>query len=337
MKIQKRTVTILAAASLLGASGQALAQADMLPVSRTAGVLTVELPRGKSTLMALTNAKIVASGTVQAAAAGTLTVASSPAVLPDVLTAPHAVKIVSRANPTGANAYGISARITAQTGQDLTAALSTVPNVGDQFVIYSLSTIASVFGATNSAGLTAAATSAGADIVYLTAGGTLTGIFYRSDASKWRLVSDPDGVDQNATVIPPDSGLLVARKNSGAAEIFLPLRGDALPGRHVVSVTAGFTIANNPFLVPTTLGASGLQQYLSGGTGPGTADVIYMEEEGELKGYFYKTSGIGGTGWRTLGDSVTNQASVVINPGKALLFKEQAGTAGFALPEPLAN
>lgn len=336
MKIQKRTVMILVALAMLG-SGKALAQADMLPVSRTAGVLTVQLPRAKSTLMALTNAKVVASGTVQTASGGTLTVISSPAVLPDLVASPHAIKIVSRANPVGANAYGLSALITAQSGQDVTAALATVPNSGDEYVIYSLSTIGSLFGQTNTVGLTAGTSAATADIVYLTSGGTLTGIFYKSDAAKWRLVSDPDGADQNNTVIPPDSGLLVARKNSGAAEIFLPLRGQAIPGRHVVAVSTGFTIANNPFLLPTTLGSSGLDRFLTGGSGPGTADVLYLEDDGELKGYFYKTSGIGGTGWRALGDSVTNQAGVVITPGKAILFKEQAGSVGFALPEPLAN
>lgn len=336
MKRSKTIVITFAALTMLG-SGQVMGQADMLPISRTAGVLTVGLPRGKSTLMALTNVKIVASGTVQSAAGSVLTVATSPAALPNLMTAPHAVKIVSRADPDGANAYGLSASITAQTGQDLTVALSVLPNVGDECVVYSLSTIASVFGATNSAGLTAGTSSATADIVYLTDGGDLKGIFYKSDSAKWRQVSDPDGADQDGTVIPPGSGLLVARKSSGAAEIFLPLRGDALPGRHVVSVSAGFTIANNPFLVPTTLGSSGLHQYLTGGSGPGTADVLYLEQDGELKGYFFKNAGLGGTGWRMLGDSVTNQSAVLISPGKALLFKEQVGAASFALPEPLAK
>ncbi len=336
MKIQKRTLMILAAFALLG-SAKALAQADMLPVSRTAGVLTVELPRSKSTLVALTNAKIVASGTVDAVNGSVLTLSSSPAVLPDVLTQPHAIKIVSRANTTGNNAYGLSATITAQTSQNVTAALSVAPNIGDQYVIFTLTTISSLFGATNTIGLTSGNTAATADIVYLTLGGNLTGIFYNSAASKWRLVSDPEGADQNATVVPPDSGLLVARRDAGSAQIFLPLRGDALPGRHVVNVTTGFTIANNPFMVPTTLGSSGLQQFMSGGSGPGTADVVYLESNGVLKGYFFKTSGLGGTGWRTLGDSSTNQSAVVINPGKAMLFKEQAGDVRFALPEPLAN
>ncbi|HYF35699.1 MAG TPA: hypothetical protein VD994_10445, partial [Prosthecobacter sp.] len=57
-----------------------LAQENLLPVSRTAGVLTVQIPPGKSTLLALPTVKIVASGTVSAKNGADLTLVSSPAV-----------------------------------------------------------------------------------------------------------------------------------------------------------------------------------------------------------------------------------------------------------------
>ncbi len=320
-------------------SGTVRAQDNMLPVSRTTGVLTQKLLRGKTTLLALPNVKVLASGTVTAAAGSDVTLASTPSVA-SLAVGPKAIKITSRVNQQAGstNAYGASAQVAGSTGETVTAALSTAPNTGDEFVIYQLNTIASVFGTTNSFGLNAAAAPATADILYLTNEGALVGYFYHSTAAKWRLVSTPDGADQNDVVIEPTAGVMITRRNTGAAEIFVRFSGEALPGRQVAKLGgSGFSIINNPFLIPTTLAESGLASTLNGGTGPGTADVLYLEENGELSGYFYKTGGAGGTGWRALGDGSTDQGLVALNPGKALLLKDQAGTAGLTLPEPFAE
>lgn len=320
-------------------SSSVCAQDNMLPISRTTGVLTQKLLRGKSTLLALPNVKILTSGTVTAVSGSDFMLAATPLV-GSLAAGPKAIKITSRVNQQAGstNAYGAAAKITGSTGETVTAALPTAPNVGDEFVIYQLNTIASVFGATNSFGLTAAASPASADVLYLTNEGSLVGYFYHSVAGKWRLVSTPDGLDQNDIVIEPTAGVMITRRNTGAAEIFVRLSGEALPGRQVAKLGgSGFSIINNPFLVPTTLAESGLASSLNGGTGPGTADVLYLEHDGELAGYFYKTGGAGGTGWRALGDGSTDQGLVALNPGKAFLLKDQAGTAGFTLPEPFAE
>jgi hypothetical protein len=65
--------------------------------------------------------------------------------------------------------------------------------------------------------------------------------------------------------------------------------------------------------------------------------VLYLEQAGVLVGYYYKTGGVGGSGWRALGDGTTDQGAVVITPGKALLLKDQVAPAGFTLPEPFAE
>ena len=320
-------------------TGAASAQDNMLPISRTTGVLTQKLLRGKTTLFALPNVKIVASGTVASVAGGDVTLTSTPSVA-SLAVGPKAIKITSRVNQQAGstNAYGASAKITGSAGETVTAALSTAPNTGDEFVIYQLNTIATVFGATNNFGLNAAATPATADILYLTNEGALVGYFFNSTAAKWRLVSTPDGADQNDVVIEPTAGVMITRRNSGAAEIFVRLSGEALPGKQVAKVGgSGFSIINNPFQLPTTLAESGLASTLNGGTGPGTADVLYIEQEGNLTGYYYKTGGAGGSGWRALGDGSTDQGIVALNPGKALLLKDQVGTAGITLPEPFAE
>lgn len=320
-------------------SGAVHAQDNMLPVSRTTSVLTQKLLRDKTTLLALPNVRILASGTVASVAGSDLTLTSTPSVA-SLAVGPKAIKITSRVNQLAGstNAYGASARITGSAGEVVTAALSTAPNAGDEFVIYQLNTIASVFGATNNLGLNAAAAPATADILYLTNEGALVGYFYNSADAKWRLVSAPGGADQNDTVIEPTAGVMVTRRNLGAAEIFVRLSGEALPGRQIAKVGGtGFSIINNPFQIPTTLAESGLASTLNGGTGPGTADVLYLEQEGILTGYYYKTGGAGGSGWRALGNGSTDQGAVALNPGKALLLKDQVGTAGFTLPEPFAE
>lgn len=330
----------------LGA-GSLAGQENLLPVSRTAGVLTVQLPRNKSTLLGLPYVTIAATGTVTAVNGAQLTLASSPALLPDAVAVAHALKITSRVDQRGSgpnapagsstNAYGLAAKVTAQAGQTVTAALAAPPNAGDEFVLYRIPTLASVFGAANSAGLTGAATPDAADILYLGSGGELVGYFYHSTANAWRRVATPETGSEGGTEIAPGTALLVVRKDAGSASIALTLSGDLLPGRQVASVAGGYQVINNPFTVSTTLAASGLQQQLTGGTGAGAADILYLEHNGVLTGYYYKTGGVGGSGWRSLGDNLTDQGAVLVAPGKALLFKEQAGAAGFALQEPFAE
>lgn len=337
MKPLKATPLILATSAMFSSS--LLAQSDMLPVSRTTGVQTQKMLSGKSTLIALTNVRILTAGTITAVSGNELTLNGSPA-LSTLAAGPKAIKITSRVNHKAGstNAYGYSAKITATAGEVATAALPVAPNVGDEFVVYQLNTLASVFGANNSYGLNAGTTSANADIVYLTNEGSLVGYFYRSDVSNWRLVNDPDGANQGDTIIEPSAGLMVTRRSAGTPEIFIRLAGEALPGKQVAKIGgSGYSIVNNPFLTPTTLAESGLSTSLNGGTGPGTADVLYIEEEGVLTGYYYKTAGVGGTGWRALGDASTDRSDLIVKPGKALLLKDQVGTAGFVLAEPFAE
>lgn len=328
---------------LIAFSAPALqAQESQLPVSRTTGVLTLSLPKNKTTLMALPLADIVASGTVASVdGAQQFTLTTSPAVLPNVTTTPHAIKITSRVDQRGTgsnapagtsrNAYGMSARVTAAAGQQVTAALPVAPNVGDEFVIYSLRTLATAF---TGAALNTGADAASADIVYLSSNGSFTGYF--NNGTNWLSVANPGAGNQGGVVIEPGSAILVERKNLGS-DTSVRVTGVTLPARETNTATTGFKIINNPFSITTTLEASGLQSHITGGTSAGAADVIYLENNGVITGYYYKTGGLGGSGWRSLSDSVANQGAQLVRAGKAILFKEQSGTAAFALPEPFAE
>ena len=315
------------------------AQEGQLPVSRTTGALAISLPKNKPTLMALPLADIVATGTVVTVdGPGLYTLAGT---LPDVTTTAHALKIISRVDQRGAgasapagtstNAYGLSARITDKTGQQVAAALTTAPNAGDKVVIYKLRTLGQLF---TGVALNTNAAEASADVVYLSTGGTFAGYF--NTGAAWVSVATPAGADQSSTVLDAGSAVLIVRKNLGT-DTSVRVTGVTLPGREAGAVVAGFKLVNNPFSISTTLEASGLQQYITSGAGPGSADTVYLENNGVITGYYYKSSGLGGRGWRVLGDNISNQGAALIRPGKSLLFKEQAGLAGVTLPEPFAE
>ncbi len=321
-------------------------QESQLPVSRTVGVIDVSLPVNQTTLMAIPLVEIVASGTVTAVSGSTYTLSSSPTTLPNVLTTPHAIKITSRVDQRGTganapagsstNAYGLSAQITAQSGQDVTAALGTAPNIGDEFIVYQLETIGSLFGATNSAGLLGGSTSASADIIYLDNGaGVLVAYFYRSSVSAWRLVSSPSGANQDTAVILPNRGVIVARKAAGSP-VTMRLSGDEMVGKESADVAnTSFNILNNPFTVSTTLDASNLKDFITGGSTSASADIVYLESGGVLTAYFYRSSV---SQWRLVSaPSGANQGAAVMAAGKAILFSKKAGGTEFALQQPFAE
>ena len=206
-------------------------------------------------------------------------------------------------------------------------------------MIYKLETLSTLFGfgPTPVAGWNSGSGAGSSDIVYLDNGGSLTAYFHKGQGAGgfgWRLASGGTA-NQNDTVIPPNRGVFVQRRNAGSA-FTLRSTGVTLPGRETASVVSGFSIINNPFTVQTTLAASGISSHVTGGTGAGSADVIYLENAGVLTGYFFKNGGAGGTGWRLIAGG-TDQGGVALTAGKAILFQERAGTVGFALPEPFAE
>lgn len=350
----KRTSSFFYFATLAFASLSSVASAQNLPVSRTAGVIDVSIPNNQTSLVSIPLVNIVASGTITSVSGSTLGISATLTGSISTAALPHAIKITSRDDQRGAganapagsstSAYGQTSQITANaTGagtSTVTTTAALTPNVGDEFVIFELETLATLFGAPPGAGWNSASSAGSADLVYLDNAGVLTAYFYRSSGAGtlgWKLATAASGAAVNNTVIPPNRGVYVQRRAGGSAFV-LRSTGVALPGREQASVVAGFSIMNNPFTVSTTLVASGIQDSLSKGSGAGSSDIIYLENAGVLTGYFFKGSGAGGTGWRlTTAASGADQGGIVLTPGKAILYQERQGTAGFALPEPFAE
>lgn len=332
---------ILAFAALSGGA----VQAQDLPVSRTAAVLDVTLPINQTTLVSIPLVNIVASGTITSVSDTTLGVSTNLGTL----TGPHAIKITSRDDQRGetkgpagssTNAYGQSSRLFSNTTNTVVTTSTLTPNVGDEFIIYELETLASLFGAPPAAGWNSSSGAASADLVYLDSGGTVVPYFYKNSGLGgfgWKLSSAPGGPPQDTVVIEPGHAVLVQRRNAGSA-FNLRSTGFTTIGRESPAVVSGFNIVNNPFSVSTTLAASGLSAHVTGSSGAASADTIFIESGGVLTSYFFKNAGLGGTGWRlTSAPGGADQGGVVLAPGKAILFREQAAPVGFALPEPFAE
>jgi uncharacterized protein (TIGR02597 family) len=172
--------------------------------------------------------------------------------------------------------------------------------------------------------------------------GVADAFFYSTTASQWRK-----GVtDNNNYLIPPGSGILISRKNSGAA-VDIVITGEVLKGPVQQNVLPGTTaqkttfVANPYPLVSKTLATSGLYTGnsatgLVGGTSGTTADnlIIYDPITGIAKSYFYNTTV---SQWRT---GVTDSSNVTIPDGSAVLITRKAGRPAFDwyIPQPaIAN
>lgn len=329
----KANLLIVAAALMIPVGVSAQSNSN-LPVSRSAGLLRVTLPANQISLVALPMVdRVVSSGTVSAVAGATLTL--SDAALPGLVAAPHSIQLVSGAG------LGARVRISAATADSVTTAAAIAgAAAGDQYMIVPDDTIATIFGATNTAGLLGGSGAASSDEVYIQTGGVLTGYFYKGSGlggTGWRRTANPSGASEPNAPIDPLTGVYVIRK-PGGNPVSLDITGYTVSGRQKPTVVSGFNILSNPFTLPTTLGKSNLKDFVTGGTGSASADIVYLENGGVLTGYFFKNGGLGGTGWRrTDNPSGADQSGVVLTPGKAILFKEQAGTAGFTLQEPFTE
>jgi hypothetical protein len=320
--------------ALLASAGTAFAG---LPVSESNAVIGIALPQNKSTFMAVPFGVIVSSGTITSVS-GTLLGVSTP-LTPGGLTK-HSIKITSRDNQAGTSAYGRVVGIAttpANTATNLTTDVAITPAVGDEYVILENPTLANIFGQLATIQLRSGATISLSDVVNVESGGSFTGYWHKAGVG-WRLTSDTagTGADQGGVVIPASKGVIVARKNLTPATVTIYVDGTLIPGRFQPTTTANnFTMVNNPHLLSTTLGTSGIGDFITKGASVSTSDTVYLESNGVITGYWFKT----GTGWRLLSDTAgtgADQASVPLPAGKAILFRDRL-TAGFAYPEPFAK
>lgn len=252
----------------------------------------------------------------------------------------HYVEVVSINGSTTAAGVGTTYTITATTGPGtLTLAKDLAQGVTAPLVyrIRKHWTLASVFGATNSAGLQGG-TPVTADHVQVWNGSGYDVYYYQTSGiggTGWRKVGDQT-TDASGTVIAPGNSLITKRGASGSATI--TLTGTVKTGSTNAAIAQGYNFVPNPNAVSMTLTNCGLytgnaSTGLAGGSAT-EADQVLIWNGAGYDSYYYQTAGIGGTGWRKSGDQTTDAGATVIASGTSFIVRRvNAGSFNWSIPQ----
>ncbi len=234
---------------------------------------------------------------------------------------------------TGAGTtYDVSATVAATKTLTFTQNLGVGVASGATFKIRKHWTIGSIFGSANEAGLQPGnASSADQVLVY---NGSTYDTYYFSNAgglvgNGWRKVGG-GSTDRSATTVYPDDGMIVQRSQSAAVNVVL--MGAVKTGQTSIPVLSGLNITGNVYAANMTLSSSGIYTGNSStGVASGnasTADTVQIYNGSTYDTYYYSNSGgLVGNGWRKVGGGSTDQASVPITVGSAVIIQRKAGAS----------
>ena len=189
--------------------------------------------------------------------------------------------------------------------------------VGDTYVVRQSATIESVFGASNSAGLTAGyGSSVGADVVYVPNGsGGFASYYYDGDDSVWKTTAGNTVTAADVPLVYLDAILLYA-----ASAKNLVVSGEVVRQSVIQVVSQGFNYIGGIHPAGATLNSSfgsNVATILTAGYGSSVgADVVYVPNGlGGFNSYYYDGDD---SVWKTTGGVTTDPTTVNITPG--LLF-----------------
>jgi hypothetical protein len=200
-------------------------------------------------------------------------------------------------NPTDPSLNGVIQVITDWTTQEIT---TTDDLTGDGLVAgakYNLrapKTISDVFGSSNSAGLTAGANMASADVIWLHNGVGFDKFYYSEGGgfgggeAGWK---DDSGADAGDFPIIYTDAVII--QNKALTDKKLVVSGVVKTKAVTLALMEGkFNFISSTYPVGSTLGNSGLEADLVGGVDKDSSDVVWMpNDEGGYDQYYYSTEG----------------------------------------------
>lgn len=277
------------------------------------------------------------SGTVASASGNTLTLSTSS------MSADAYAGTDPNGDPThyvllnSGDQEGLTLEITGNTTNALTLTsnnLESLSLAGASVEILAHTTLADLFGADNTYGLTSGSSVSSSDLIYLMqadGSGSWNSYFYQTNprsGTGWRRVGDTSGSDYAALSLPLDSGLLIRRISSEDTHVYL--KGSVKKtAKHKRVLVDGFSLVGNPFPKEMTLGACGIYAadngYVSGSSHTNSDCVFVIAEDGTFDSFYYQTNPRSGTGWRRTGDSSTDVSSELI-PATSSFYIQHRGT-----------
>jgi uncharacterized protein (TIGR02597 family) len=230
---------------------------------------------------------------------------------------------------------------TSGSGHSITTAddLSSFVSAGTGYKIRKNWTLASVFGPNDESGL-AGGTIVTADqiLVYSTTTHQYSTYYYKTSGiggNGWRSTNSTSTDASNTPFLPTD-GIIVVRHTPG--DVTFSLAGAVKLGQTALPVAEGTNLLSNVYPSGTlTLGNSNLVgSGLTGGTLV-TADhvLIYNNSNNQYDTYYYKTSGLGGTGWRSTASTSTDASNTPIPFGASIIIpRVNPGSFTWIEPQP---
>lgn len=246
----------------------------------------------------------------------------------------HAVEIVSAGTGLGFTSPIVD---TLATNNEIVLADTVPAGVADGATIkvWKLWTLAEVFGAANSAGLTGAETPEQADLIQLPNGSGFDQYFYSTGGVQgqgWRQVGQ--GTANKANVPLEFNGGFAIRARAAKAVVIV---GQVKPGATRVNLQPGNNFVANmcpvnaggttPSAEGRTLNNSGLQQALQGGTASPQADLVLLWNGQGYNQFYYSTGGLTGTGWRQIGAGAADKSATPLPDGAYVILRRGAATS----------
>jgi hypothetical protein len=195
-------------------------------------------------------------------------------------------------------------------------------------------TLADLFGADNSAGLTSGGDATSSDKVYVMSqdgAGQYQIYYYQTDllgflgGDGWRLNGDASTDASNVTIMP-DQGIIIARSTAG--DLPIVVSGSVNVNDHYNALPSGFSLVSYPYPVDVTLDDSGIYSATNGYTSGGdsaSSDLVYvLGSNGQFTTYYYQTDllgFLGGDGWRSGTDTITDVGSTSIPAGSSIIIR----------------
>ncbi len=280
-------------------------------------------------------------GAAETATAATTTLIDNDATWTDNQFNGASAAITHYVEITSGSAAGTTYDITATTASTKTLTLAqplaTGVAAGATFKIRQHWTIGSIFGAADESGLFGG-TSATADQILVYNGTAFDTYYYKTTGPGgigWRSFASVSA-DKSAQVVYPDDALVVKRTQN--TDVNVVLMGSVKTGQSSYPITAGNNFVANVYASGMTLASCGIYTADSatgvlGGTSA-TADKILIWNGSAYDTYYYKTTGPGGTGWRSFA-SVSADASATSIPlaGSVVVVRGSAPSFNWVIPQ----
>jgi len=316
---------LLATAALAIVATTASGQAPADTASKLAGFHTVTARASSTTLVGVNYVRpALATGIIDAKAANSLT--DNDVNLATVLVGQSNlwIEVTSGANK------GIATSLSAVGQNALTTEddLSSLVDVGDTYVVRTAQTVATLFGATNQAGLRTSNSpnsEGGADLVHIPDGnGGFRVVYYSAKKNGWREVGNSTADASGIPVYHVDAIKVQRNQGSNLALRFAGLLRTS--PTYFFAATGIKTDVNTNYPSGSTLSNSGLKDYVQHGSET-TGDLLWFQDSnGVWNQYYYADAAAPLTeGWKQVGQGDADKGSTTFPSAFSI---ERRGASG---------